>query len=297
MKRFHSGRPMSISKILVPVTGSTRDDVALRMAFAAARPFNAHVAALFVHPDAREAIPVVGGPLPPQVIQNLVDSADEIARAASKAARATLAVAADEARVRILAAPERSDAVTASYVEKSGLLVQRLEEASILSDLIVFPPIGHGDNPDVHDGFTRILTKSGRPVLLSPEKAPSAIGQKVALGWDGGMAAAHALTAALPYLEKAKEVHVLSIRRARQPHGDVEAVKAYLALHGITARADVVDGGTRAVSEVLLEHALGNGHDLLVMGGYGHSRMLETMLGGVTQHIASQPGLPVFMMH
>jgi len=119
----------------------------------------------------------------------------------------------------------------------------------------------------------------------------------VALGWDGGMAAAHALTAALPYLEKAQEVHVLSIRCARQPHGDVEAVKAYLALHGITARADVVDGGTRAVSEVLLEHTLGNGHDLLVMGGYGHSRMLETMLGGVTQHIASQPGLPVFMMH
>jgi nucleotide-binding universal stress UspA family protein len=199
-------------------------------------------------------------------------------------------VAADEANVPILGSPERRDGVTASYAEKSGLFVNRLEEASILSDLIVFPPIGHGDNPDVHDGFTRILTKSGRPVLLSPEKAPSVMGQKVALGWDGGMAAAHALTAALPYLEKAKEIHILSIRRAQQPHGDVEAVKAYLELHGVTARADVVDGGTRAVSEVQLEHAL-------VMGGYGHSRMLETMLGGVTQHIASQSGLPVFMMH
>ena len=288
---------MSISKILVPVTGSKRDDVALRTAFAAARPFNAHVAALFVHPDTRETIPYVGVPLSPQVIQDLVDSADEIARAASKAARATLAVVADEANVPILGSPERRDGVTASYAEKSGLFLNRLEEAAILSDLIVFPPIGHGDNPDVHDGFTRILTKSGRPVLLSPEKPPSVVGQKVALGWDGGMAAAHALTAALPYLEKANEVHVLSIGRARQPHGDVEAVKAYLTLHGIAARADVVDGGTRAVSEVLLEHALRNGYDLLVIGGYGHSRMLEAMIGGVTQHIASQPGLPVFMMH
>jgi len=288
---------MSISKILVPVTGSKRDDVALRTAFAAARPFNAHVAALFVHPDARETIPYVGVPLSPQVIQDLVDSADEIARAASKAARATLAVAADEANVPILGSPERRDGVTVSYAEKSGLFLNRLEEAAILSDLIVFPPIGHGDNPDVHDGFTRILTKSGRPVLLSPEKAPSAIGRKVALGWDGGMVAAHALTAALPYLGKAKEVHVLCVRRAQQPHADVEAVKTYLALHGVIARTDVVEGGTRAVSELLLEHALKGGYDLLVMGGYGHSRMLEAMIGGVTQHIASQPGLPVFMMH
>ena len=288
---------MSISKILVQVTGSKRDEVALRTAFAAARPFNAHVAALFVHPDARETIPTFGGPLSPMVMQDLVDSADEIARAASKASRAMLAVAADDARVRILASPEKSDAVTVSYVEQSGPFVNRLEEASILCDLIVFPPIGHGDNPEVHDGFTRMLTKAGRPVLLSPETPPSAVGRKVALGWDGGMAAGHALTAALPYLEKAKDVHILSVRRARQPKSDIEAVKAYLALHGVVARADVVDGGTRAVSEVLLEHALNSGVDLLVMGGYGHSRMLETMLGGVTEHIVSQPGLPVFMMH
>ncbi len=288
---------MTISKILVPVTGSKRDGVALRTAFAAARPFNAHVAALFVHPDARETIPYVGVPLSPQVIQDLVDSADEIAKAASKAARSTLAVAADEVRVRILAAPERNDAVTASYTERTGLFVNCLEEAALLSDLIVFPPISHGDNPDVHDGFTRILTKAGRPVLLSPEKPPARIGRKVVLGWDGGMAAAHALTAALPFLKKAEEVHVFSIRRSQQSHADVDAAKAYLALHGIAAVVDIADGGTRAVSDLLLEHALSNGCDLLVMGGYGHSRMLETMVGGVTQRIASQPGLPVFMMH
>jgi nucleotide-binding universal stress UspA family protein len=288
---------MSISKILVPVTGTKRDSAALRMAFAAARPFNAHVVALFVHPDARETIPYVGVPLSPQVIQNLVDSATEIAKAASKSARATLAAVADEARVRILAGPERGDSVTASYLERTGLFVNRLEEAAILSDLIVFPPIGHGDNPDVHDGFTRLLTKSGRPVLLSPDTPPAAIGRRIAVGWDGGMAAAHALTAALPYLKKADAVHVVSIRRAQQPSGDLDAVQAYLALHGVAAAPDMLDAGSRGTSEVLLEHALRGSYDLLVIGGYGHSRVLETIVGGVTQRIASQPGLPVFMMH
>jgi nucleotide-binding universal stress UspA family protein len=288
---------MSILKIVVPVTGSKRDGVALRTAFAAARPFNAHVAALFVHPDARESIPYVGVPLSPQVIQDVVDSMEQIAIAAAKSARATLAAAADEAQVRILAAPERNGAVTASYAEKTGHFVSCLEEAALLCDLIVFPPIGHGDNPDLHDGFTRILTKSERPVLLSPEAAPAFLGRRIAFGWDGGMAAAHALTAALPYLTKAESVHVLSIRRTHRNTGDIDAVKSYLALHGIAAVADIVEGGVRAGSDLLLQHALQNGCDLLVIGGYGHSRLLETMLGGVTQRIASQPALPVLMMH
>jgi nucleotide-binding universal stress UspA family protein len=288
---------MSISKIVVPVTGSKRDGVALRTAIAAARPFHAHVAALFVHPDVRETIPYVGVPLSPQVIQDLVDSAEEIARAAAKSARAALAAAADEAKVRILAAPERSDAVTASYTEKTGHFVSCLEDAALLCDLIVFPPIGHGDNPDVHDGFTRILTKSQRPVLLSPEAAPTQLGRRIAFGWDGGPAAAHALTAALPYLKKADSVHIVSIRRAHGNAGDIDAVKSYLALHVVVAVADIVEGGERAGSDLLLQHALSSNCDLLVMGGYGHSRIIETMLGGVTQRIASQPGLPVFMMH
>jgi nucleotide-binding universal stress UspA family protein len=295
--KFRVEGGMSILKIVVPVTGSKRDGVALRTAFAAARPFNAHVAALFVHPDVRESIPYVGVPLSPQVIQDLVDTAEQIASAAAKSARATLAATADEAGVRLLAASERIDAVTASYVEKTGHFVNCLEEAALLCDLIVFPPIGHGDNPDVHDGFTRILTKSHRPVLLSPETAPAQLGRRIAFGWDGGIAAAHALTAALPYLTKAESVHVLSIRRTQEKPCDIEAVKSYLALHGIAAVADIIENGAGARSDLLLQHALQSNCDLLVMGGYGHSRMLETMLGGVTQRIASQPILPVFMMH
>jgi hypothetical protein len=98
---------MSISKIVASVTGSKRDGV----------------------------------PLSPRVIQDVVDSMEQIAIVAAKSARATLVIAADQAGVRILAAPERNGAVTASYVEKTGHFVNCLEEAALLCDSDILPRI------------------------------------------------------------------------------------------------------------------------------------------------------------
>jgi len=288
---------MSIAKILVPVTGTKRDTVALRTAFAAAKVFGAHVEAMFVHPDPRETIPYVGVPLSPQVIQDVIDAADEIAKAASKAARGNLATTAEEAQVRIVARAEKSEGPTASYVEQTGHFSAALEAAALLTDLIVFPPTGHGDNPDMHEGLVRVLTRSGRPILLSPDDAGATLGKKVSIGWDGGLAAAHALTASLPFLKKAQSVQILTFARAKERGADAEAVKTYLALHGVKATAQAFDPGTRGVSELLPAAAMQSGCDLLVIGGYGHSHALETVFGGVTQRIVSQPRLPVFMMH
>ena len=287
---------MSISKILVPVTGSRRDGTALRTAFAAARPFDAHVAALFIRADARDSIPYSGLPLSPEVIQSLIESAEEISRASSKAARGALALAADEASVRIIAGPERCEHVTASYSERTGHFSTVLEEAALLCDLIVFPGFSRGDNPDVHDGFTRTLIRTERPVLLSPEAAPDHLGTRIALGWDGGMAAARALSAAFGYLEYAEHINVFCFSPPSRTV-DLNGLKVFLALHGVSAETVVADPAGKPVGELLLESALKNHCDLLVMGGYGHSRALETLFGGVTQHIVSQPRLPVLMVH
>jgi len=288
---------MSIAKLLVPVTGSKRDETAIRTALAAARPFNAHVQVLFVHADPRETIPYVGAPLSPQLLQELIDGAAEIAKAASKWARGALAVAADDAKVRIIAAPQKSDGVTASYSEMTGYLPNVLADAVLLADLVVFPPVGHGDNPEVHEALVRLLTKSSKSILLSPEAAPAVLGHKIAVGWDGGPAAAHALCAAVPFLKRARSVQMFSFGRIERAHADADAAKAYLALHGIDAGLKTVDAPQRAVGDLLVSEAANSGCDLLVIGGYGHSRLLEAMFGGTTQRIVSQPKLPVFMTH
>jgi nucleotide-binding universal stress UspA family protein len=288
---------MGIAKILVPTTGSKRDETAIRTAFAAARPFNAHVQVLFVHADPRETIPYLGAPLSPDLLQDLVEGATEIAKAASKSARGALAVAAGDAKVRIIAAPERGDEVTASYSELTGYLPNVLADAVLLSDLVVFPPVGHGDNPEVHEGLVRMLTKSGKPILLSPEIVPVALGRKIAVGWDGGPAAAHALCAAIPYLKRAQSVQIFSFGRIHRTQADADAAKSYIALHGIEANLNIFDEAQRPVGDLLVSAAADCGCDLLVIGGYGHSRLLEAMFGGATQRIVSQPKLPVFMMH
>jgi nucleotide-binding universal stress UspA family protein len=288
---------MPLVKILVPVAGVARDRFALATAFAAARPFNAHIVALFVHADPRESVPYGELPLSPDIVQDLIDTAADLEKASSKAARATLASMTAEAGIRIVSAPQRAEAVTLSYQEVTGHLPRALDREGRLCDLVVFPPIRETDDPDVQEAFVRTLTKLERPVLLSAEKPPLEIGRRVAVGWDGSVACAHALTAALPFLEKAEAVEVLSIQDA-PPHGNgTGEVAAYLALHGIACTRRVIARGADSIAETLLDAAATEGFDMLVAGGYGHSRLMESIFGGVTEQIVSHPKIPVFMMH
>jgi nucleotide-binding universal stress UspA family protein len=70
-----------------------------------------------------------------------------------------------------------------------------------------------------------------------------------------------------------------------------------LALHGIDAVERVVAAGTRVVGDVLLEEAIKGGAGLLVAGGYGHSRLREMFFSGVTRHVVSHAGIPLFLVH
>jgi nucleotide-binding universal stress UspA family protein len=288
---------MSFVKILVPVAGAGRDRFALATAFAAAKPFNAHVVVMFVHADPREAVPYGELPLSPDIVQDLIDTAADLEKASSKAARSTLATLAAEAGIRIVGAPQRTDAVTVSYDEVTGHLSRALDREALLCDLVVFPPIRETDDSEIQDGFIRALTKLERPVLLSAEKAPEQIGRKVAVGWDGGVTCARALMAALPYLKKAETIELLTVQNGSLQGRGVESVAAYLALHGLSCSQLVLARREQNVAEVLLETAADHGCDLLVAGGYGHSRLMESIFGGVTEHIVSHPKIPVFMMH
>jgi nucleotide-binding universal stress UspA family protein len=288
---------MAIVKILAPVTGSERDSVVLATAFALAKPFNAHVEALFVHSDPREAIPVTEMPLSPVIVQELVDAAEEMRKNASRAAKASLADAAGKASVKIVETPARSDVVTASYREVAGYLPDCIANAAMLSDLVVFPPVVHSDNPDTHAAFVHVLTKSERAILLCAERPRETIGSNVAVGWDGGLAGAHALVAAVPILEKAGKVELLTVRQFAAGDRHLRDAKEYLGLHGIEAIQTLIEPHALSIGEALLDSATRDGCDLLVVGGYGHSRLRESIFGGATAHLASHPTMPILMVH
>ncbi len=143
-----------------------------------------------------------------------------------------------------------------------------------------------------------MVLSAGRPVLVIPYVGASKpIGKNVIVAWNASREAARAVADALPLLEQAEKVEV--VVAGAQPIGDLPGadIAAHLARHGIDvavyrAVVDDID-----VGDVLLNRVTDLGADLMVMGGYGRSRLRELVLGGVTRHILEHMTTPVLMSH
>lgn len=266
---------MEIANILVPLHGDAADDSALAWAFALAG--GAHVQALFAHPDARVA--ASAGDL-----RLSVAGRDAAIAAARERARMSFVEQSGKAGAAVTTRAQAAGTLTASYGEDDGPPDEALAEAARFADLVVFG--GAGER-----GFLRTLMECGKPVLAAagPARAPG----RIALGWDGGIAAARALAAAKPLLRRAAQVELLVIG---EPAG-IAASKArdYLALAGIAAAIRAVAKTAAPDGARLLEAA--KDADLVVMGAYGHHRIVETLFGGTTAHVLEHAGIAVLMAH
>jgi nucleotide-binding universal stress UspA family protein len=146
-----------------------------------------------------------------------------------------------------------------------------------------------------------IIFGSGRPTLVVPESAPFTSPQldTVVIAWDFSRAAARAVADAIPMLEKAKTVHIVTVMNEKaidSKHSSEELAKN-LARHGIDVIVDRVDAAGRSIGNVLKREVASHNADLLVMGAYGHSRFSEFILGGATKSMLSKPPLPVLFSH
>lgn len=171
------------------------------------------------------------------------------------------------------------------------------------SDLVV---IGQTDpyepSPAVMPDFPEnVVMNAGRPVLIIPYAGHfENIAGNVLIAWDGSTQATRAVTGAIPLLKRAKIVKVVIFNAAANPeaHGEQPGadIALYLARHNVEVevlqKKTEVDIGNALLSLVMDESA-----DLLVMGGYGHSRFREVLLGGATRTILDSMTVPVLMSH
>lgn len=287
---------MSYAKILAPLVGMTRDGKVLAAAFAAARPFHAHVQVLFVRPDPTESMPFFGEGMSGLVVQEIIDAAKQAADEAAGRARETLAQVVADTGVTMVDEPVRRDTVTVSWHEIEGDFVARVAQASRLSDLVVFGPLPPEEKPGLTEAFEATLLETGRPVVLGAQTPIGNFARRIAIGWDASVPCARSVTAAMPYLEQAEQVEILTVCQGTV-QDDAADVCDYLALHGVRAVQRSVDAGQQPVGAVLLEAAVGGGADLLVLGGYGHTRLRQMFFGGVTRHVVSHAELPLFLVH
>src|SRR5215468_6166304 len=143
------------------------------------------------------------------------------------------------------------------------------------------------------------LFESGRPLVVVPyiQKRGLTL-ERVLACWDGSRTAARAIGDARPFLERAKAVDIVIVAEERKSEEMTGAnMSAHLARHGVPASIKRMAKGDIGIEDVLLSYAADSGADLMVMGGYGHSRLREFILGGVTRGILASMTVPVLMSH
>jgi nucleotide-binding universal stress UspA family protein len=270
-----------IAKILFPMTGFDRDEAALATAFDLAETFGAHVEALFAYPNPAASL-MIGIPLAPGLIESVVAGQEAFSREAEKNAREMLA--------------GMPAGVTSSFRSEMGPLSEAIARRARLCDLVVFPSVRLPGFFDVVESFLTALTHVQRPVLVAPDANSARRYSSVAVAWNGSKSAARAVMASVPLLKRAEQVFVLSVAEAhvRPP---VDLLEQYLALHGVKVIRKSARLGPPSIGDMLVQGAADLGADLLVIGGYGHSHLRESFLGGVTADVLARAAVPVFLAH
>ena len=279
---------MSYRKVLVPVFGTVNDQAALNAAFAVGKQFGAHVEALFIRSDPVRAVPYgyIGGDVSGYSAQYAIEAAIKANDAAQKIASDSFETAVKTHGIEKNAKPGARASATTQLKVVQGDLAVEIELASRLCDLIVFGAAATDDAQDtIREGFEAALLSGSRPVLFVPRAPAEMPGQRIAIAFDGSAAAAHAVTASVPFLSRAKAVHSFEVTEATGKSPVLMDLHDYLALRGIEVVEHVIDAGSKSIGTALTLAVDAQRCDLLVLGGYGHSRIREFVLGGVTRHL------------
>lgn len=200
-----------------------------------------------------------------------------------------------------LATAELSFDVDSIYAEVAGPAYD-IGERAVYADLVVAGP-GVFANDDLKSQVVSGgLFQAGRPVLFVPRDANATLRPKtILLAWDSRPSAAHAARDALEMMKLAQSVHVTMVDpvAASRVSGDEPGadIATYLARHGVNVSVETLPSAGRFVTDTLQRHALDINADMIVMGAYGHSKLLELILGGVTKSMLKEAKLPILMAH
>jgi nucleotide-binding universal stress UspA family protein len=183
----------------------------------------------------------------------------------------------------------------------TGPAMQKAVAAGRLADLILAAQYDP-DNPAAAYFPEDLVMGCGRPVILVPSAGTFGdIGSRILIAWDGGREAARTIFDALVLFKPDARIDILTAENG--PRGEVAAITApemlaeALARHGLEAAVTHSRGGDLPVGEDILSRAADFSADLIVMGGYGHNRLRETVFGGATRTILEHMIVPVLMAH
>ena len=274
-----------LKDIVVNLSSRAAQDFAADYATSIAATFGAHVAGIAflyepVIPDG-----TLGG-IPVDLIELQREENSKAANAAVGRFEAATKTAGVSAETRVL------DATLGGAAALFGQIARRFDVA-----VVGQAQREHGASDELM--IEGALFESGRPVVVVPYIQKQGLTlDRVLACWDGGRMSARAIADAMPFLERAKAVDIVIVTEERKNDEITGAnMTEHLARHGVTANVKRIARGDLAIADVILDYAADSGADFMVMGGYGHSRLREFILGGVTRGILGSMTVPVLMSH
>jgi len=277
---------MPLKDILVHVELNAESDRRLKAAMSLAQAHGAHMVGLYVVP--RPYIPAYAEV---QISADVMEAQREAAKEGAERAETAFKAAAG------------GSGLSVEWRAQEGDMGRVLAFHSRYADLTVVsqPNPDHSLFPGDRDLPDRLILTAGRPVLVLPfEYSGDLAGKRILVAWDESPLASRAVHDALPLLQSADKVVVMVANPAqvpdekRVPGADIAA---HLARHGVTVEADHVTSDEVDVGNLLLSRAADMSADMMVMGGYGHARWSELILGGVTNAVLSNQTVPVVLSH
>lgn len=290
---------MTTQSILCIFGGSESELNAVNTAFILGKSYEAHLRFLHISTDPNSYATAYGGgdAMAFSTLRDTIDKENEERMQQAKKHIECLA-----ARYHVLLESVKIPAhhSSACFVHLTGRLEAIIAEEGRLCDLIVTGRAGKDALYD--DVVIPALFDTGHPVMLLPvQKEP--LGQDgyktVVISWKSSKEAARAIYNAMPFLEKAEKVFVLTANGNGETYdlAAEAALLAYLHTHNIHAQGIVVAAGSLTAGESLLARARELKADLFVMGAYGHTRFREMMLGGVTNYMLEKADIPLLLSH
>ena len=285
---------MALRRILVAASGGTASAGAVEAACRLAKRVGASVEGFHVKVDPAQIVMLAADgfnmPIAGDWIDRLIADTDDLA----KKTQLEFAAIAERHGLSMTMTPRAP--ASASWHVETGYAPVLVAQRARFFDLVVLGRSERVVERPHSDTIEETLIHSGRPVLLAPANAPGAVGNTIALGWNGSAEAVHVMIAALPLLEKAQ--NVIAITVGEESETNPLALLDYLAAHGISAKhRQIMPVKGVGPGEQLLSEAREAGADLLVMGGYGHRPWRELLFGGATRQVLGASLLPVLLAH
>lgn len=283
--------------IIVQSTGSDSDATVFDLAVQVARRGPTHLEFLHVSPDVRDMMAALTPGLMGDAygLQQIVDEFEQAAQERAQRAEQIVRTLCEREKITI-SGDVSTHGTTAAFRHKTGVEANILPSHGRVADLVVIgrnAPAGYGQT----ELLGTLLLEAGRPILLCPT-APTVLPPNgtIAIAWKDRPQAARAVAGARGFIETAEHVVILTIDEDEEDPADSLLAHALSwQTKKVTSVHLSLDG--QLTADALLAAATKAGAGLLVMGGYGHTRLREAVFGGVTRRVMAHADIPVLIMH